>query len=248
MSRMTSLTRVLPWSVSVLVPVVLAGCSQSNAEAPSAKAPEKAPATAPAAARQAAAKPAAKSNAATRPTTAPAGKGSWYLSTNTAAPNWSKTGLWYEKEWEDHVDAGDNTTLELYVKALSPHTIEVFNAKKISIGMLARAQGTHAQQSAGVTPGSYVQLIDQNWTKVSIPLADFKNLNVHDIFCFPALPQALGTGDYALGVDEIRFVGGTTPVVWYGEAHPKNPITIHGPGMDAHYVPTGGVDTAAAGK
>ena len=107
------------------------------------------------------------------------------------------------------MDARDNTTLELYVKALTPHTIEVFNAKKLAIGMLARPDAAHPKPSCDVKLGDYVQLTDQNWTKVSIPLADFKGVNPHDIYFFPGLPIALGTGDYSLGVDEIRFVGGS---------------------------------------
>jgi hypothetical protein len=256
------LSRMTPWSAALLVPMVLAGCSQSGAATPDAKPAGKTPpATQPAvkqtAAKQSmagqaatiqptAAKPAATQPTAKRPTTGQVfGKGSWYVSNNTTGANWSKTGLFYETPWEDHVDAGDNTTLELYVKALTPHTIEVFNARKLGIGMLARPDATHPKASCDLNLGNYVQLKDQNWTKVSIPLADFKDVNPHDVYFFPCLPQAFGTGDYSLGVDEIRFVGGSAPVVFYGDAHPNNPIALHGPGMEAHFVATGGVDVEA---
>jgi hypothetical protein len=243
----------MPWCAAVLLPMAMMGCAQAADATPDAKAPAAAQAKAnqPAAAQPAAA-PAAKplaaaQPAATQPTAGQVlGKGSWYMSTNTTPSNWSKTGMFYNKPWEDHFDVGDNTTLELYVKALTPHTIEVFNAKKLTIGMEVHPDATHPVEMGGVTLGNYVQLTDQNWTKVSIPLADFKGMNLHQIFFFLSLPQSLGSGDYSIGIDEIRFVGGTTPVLWYGDAHPNNPITTHGPGMEAHYVPTGGVDVDAA--
>lgn len=228
------LTRMIPWSAALFVPIVLAACPQPGTAVDDAKAAEKAPNSA---------QPAAKQPTAAEPAPAQVlGKGSWYLSENTTPSNWSKTGLFYEKPWYDHVDAGDNTTLELYVKALTPHTIEVFNAKKLAIGIVARPDAAHPKPSCDVKLGDYVQLTDQKWTKVSIPLADFKGVNLHDVYFLPGLPISLGTGDYSLGVDEIRFVDGSAPVVWYGDAHANNPIAIHGPGMKARFVATGGVD------
>ena len=228
------LTRILPWSAVLLVSMALAAGAQPRGATADAKAAEKTPT---------AAQPAVKPPTARRPDTGlvPA-KGSWYISTNTTASNWSKTGLFYEKPWDDHVDAGDNTTLELYVKALTPHTIEVFNDKKLGIGMVVRPDAAHPKPSCDLRLGDYVQLKDQSWTKVSIPLADFKGVNPHDVYFFPGLPQAFGTGNYSLGVDEVRFVGGSVPVVWYGDAHPNNPIAIHGPGMEAHFVASGGLE------
>ena len=35
-----------------------------------------------------------------------------------------------------------------------------------------------------------------------------------------------------LEASDARFVGGPTPVLWYGDAHPNNPIGIHGAGME----------------
>ena len=66
---------------------------------------------------------------------------------------------------------------------------------------------------------------------------------------FAGLPQALGTGEYAIGIDEVRFVGGPKPVLWYGDAHLNNPTETHGAGMEVAYVASGGVEvegTAAA--
>jgi hypothetical protein len=173
--------------------------------------------------------------------------GSWYVSSNTTASNWSKTGLFYEKAWQDRVDciAGGNTTLELYVKALTPRTIELFNGKKLSLGVFTHPDATHPTEAGGVALGDYATLVDQNWTKVSIPLSAFKGLNFSEVIYFPGTPQSLGTGEYSLGIDEIRFVGGPHPVLFYGDAHPNNPITIHGAGMEAHYLTTGGVDLGA---
>ena len=73
-------------------------------------------------------------------------------------------------------------------------------------------------------------------------------MNFHDLIYIPGLPQAYGAGEYAVGVDEVRFVGGSSPVVWYGDAHPNNPIDIHGAGMEAHFVAAGGVDIGGNGK
>ena len=54
-------------------------------------------------------------------------------------------------------------------QSLTPHTIEVFNAKKLAIGMLARPDAAHPKPGCDVKLGDYVQLSDQNWTKVLIP-------------------------------------------------------------------------------
>lgn len=174
--------------------------------------------------------------------------GSWYMSSNTTPSNWSKTGLFYEKAWLDRVDgiAGGNTTLELYVKALTPRTIQLFNDKKLSLGVFAHPDAAHPKEAAGVALGDYATLVDQNWTKVSIPLSAFPGVNFSAVVYFPGTPQSLGSGEYALGIDEIRFVGGPHPVLFYGDAHPNNPITIHGAGMDAHYLTSGGVEPVAA--
>jgi hypothetical protein len=173
--------------------------------------------------------------------------GSWYVSSNTTPSNWSKTGLFYEKAWQDRFDgiAGGNTTLELYVKALTPRTIQLFNDKKLSLGVFAHPDATHPTEAAGVALGDYATLVDQNWTKVSIPLSAFSGVNFSAVVYFPGTPQSLGTGDYVLGIDEIRFTGGPHPVLFYGDGHPNNPITIHGAGMEAHYMTTGGVDLGA---
>ncbi len=170
-----------------------------------------------------------------------------YLSANTTPSNWSKTGLFYEKPWLDRFDgiAGGNTTLELYVKAMTPRTIELFNAKKLSLGVFAHPDAAHPTEAAGVALGDYATLVDQNWTRVAIPLSAFPGVNFSAVVYFPGTPQSLGTGEYALGIDEIRFVGGPHPVVFYGDDHPNNPITIHGAGMEAHYLTSGGVDRGA---
>ncbi len=180
------------------------------------------------------------------------GKGSWYMSTNLDTSNWSKTGLFYDKPWADKVDcyAGGNTTLEMYIKALTPRTLELVNAKKLAISILAIPDDTHPLSAAGANFGDYVTLTDQNWTKVSIPLAAIKDFNFRAVTAFIGIPISLGVGDFSIGIDEIRFVGGPKPVLWYGDAHPNNPIAPHGtmvvdgvtvPAVEAHYVATGGV-------
>lgn len=181
------------------------------------------------------------------------GKGSWYMSTNLDTNNWSKTGLFYDTPWGDKVDcyAGGNTTLEMYIKALTPRTMELVNAKKLAISILAVPDDTHTLNAAGANFGDYVHLSDQNWTKVSIPMADIKNFNFRAVTAFIGIPISLGVGDFSIGIDEIRFVGGPKPVLWYGDAHPNNPIAPHGtmvvngvtvPAVEAHYVATGGVE------
>lgn len=184
------------------------------------------------------------------PPTSDAGKGrrgSWYLSTNTTTGNWSKTGMYYEAKWQDNVDclAGGNTTLELHVKALTPRTIAVFNDQKLGIGLVCASDATHQPAAAGVILGRYGTLSDQNWTRITIPLADFTGVDLHHVIMFAGLPQAMGSGDYAIGIDEVRFIGGPHPVLWYGDAHPDNPTETHGPGMEVAYITSGGVEVAA---
>ncbi|HEX3133172.1 MAG TPA: hypothetical protein VHX44_06265 [Planctomycetota bacterium] len=172
------------------------------------------------------------------------GKSSWYVSRNTTSNNWSKTGMYYEGRWQDNVDClvGGNTTLELYVKALTPQTIAVFNDKKLSIGLVSTSDATHPPAASGVVLGKYCTVTDQNWTRVAIPLADFAGVDLRHVIMFAGLPQALGTGDYAIGIDEVRFIGGAKPLLWYGDAHPNNPTETHGAGMEVAYVTSGGVE------
>jgi hypothetical protein len=174
--------------------------------------------------------------------------GSWYLSTNTTPNNWSKTGLFYEKPWQDRFDAiaGGNTTIELYVKAMTARTIQLFNDKKLALGVFTHPDAAHPTEAASVPLGDYATLVDQNWTKVAIPLTAFPGVNFSAVVYLPGTPISLGVGEYALGIDEIRFVGGPHPVLFYGDAHPNNPITIHGAGMEAHYLTSGGVEPVAA--
>jgi len=175
------------------------------------------------------------------------------MSTNLDTNNWSKTGLFYDTPWADKVDcyAGGNTTLEMYIKALTPRTLELVNAKKLAISLLAIPDASHPLSAAGANLGDYVQLTDQNWTKVSIPMADIKDFNFQAVTAFIGIPISLGVGNFSIGIDEIRFVGGPKPVLWYGDAHPNNPIAPHGtmvvngvtvPAVEAHYVATGGVE------
>jgi hypothetical protein len=180
----------------------------------------------------------------TSPPSAVPGKGSWYVSRNTTPGNWSKTGMYHDVKWQDDVDciAGGNTMLELYVKALTPQTIAVFNAKKLGIGLVCATDASHPPAGSGVVLGNYRTLGDQNWTRIVIPLADFTGVDLRHVIMFAGLPQALGTGEYAIGIDEVRFIGGTRPVLWYGDAHPDNPTEIHGPGMEVAYLASGGAE------
>jgi hypothetical protein len=187
--------------------------------------------------------------------TAP-GAGSWYVSANMTSGDWSKTGLYYEKEWQDHVDcvAGGNTSLELYIKALTVHTQDLVNNGKLGITITSAAAGGGPPLTGSVTLSHYIQLHTLEWTKVTIPMADFAPVDFTAVIFFPGLPVAYNAGNYSLGVDEVRFTGGPKPVLWYGDAHPNNPICIHGimvvngvtvPAVEAHYVASGGVDLAA---
>ncbi len=68
------LTRTMPWSAALLVSMVLVASAQTHNATSHAKAAEKTPDSGQPAAGQV------------------PGKGSWYISTNTTASNWSKTG------------------------------------------------------------------------------------------------------------------------------------------------------------
>ncbi len=110
------------------------------------------------------------------------------------------------------VRASGNDSLQFYIKKISGVT----NFINLKVELIV------AFQSRFLYIGNYASNIGTNWTKVSIPLIDFG----HDpakwtsggvsVVDFKTI-SGFGTGVF--GVDEIRFTGGTSPFVWYGNAY-----------------------------
>lgn len=76
--------------------------------------------------------------------------------------------------------------------------------------------------------------IGNGWKKIIIPLADFgTSVNLSQV-SFIEFPYSADAGSFNIGFSEIRFTGGTTPLLWFGQ---ENPNVIH----DGTKVTSGGL-------
>lgn len=104
-----------------------------------------------------------------------------------------------------------NDSLQFYIKRI---------AGTGSLNSL-RVELTVSYQTRTLLVGSYLSTLSSDWTKVSIPLDDF----AHDASKWNGGVSLVnfkvigGFGTGVIGVDEIQFRSGSTPVVWYGDAH-----------------------------
>ena len=124
---------------------------------------------------------------------------------------YSSTGLYSPLQ---NVVVGGNTTLEITLKDILGNT----NWSKIQI----------RPQSSSLVPvclASYVAAvggISNEWKTISIPLSAFDpSINFSQLSLIE-LPYSLSAGNLDLGIQQIRFTGGTTPFVWFGGAKTDN--------------------------
>ncbi len=162
----------------------------------------------------------------------------WLL---VSADNWGPNRMFRETAGE-HANvpalAGGNHTLEIYFKQVS----ENFDWSTVRINV--RAAGTEKE----------VELLPygtptHDWTQISIPIADFNFAGWHlDTGINVVGPRIRGSAgaDALFGIDEIRFVGGATPFVWYGDSYTLSgePAAVHAPGGSqiVDRLTSGGVD------
>lgn len=137
-----------------------------------------------------------------------------YLSIDHTAANWRTFSIFYDVERlpMDVIGRSSfNTDLELYLKRFdltypidwTRMQIELTDASSVKIA---------------VSVSNYETTIDGQWVKVTIPLSDFGAVDLSQLSKVTIISASAGPF-YSLGIDEIRFVGGATPVLWYGDDH-----------------------------
>ncbi len=124
---------------------------------------------------------------------------------------YSSTGLYSPLQ---NVIAGGNTTLEITIKDILGNT----NWNKIQI----------RPQSSSLVPvclASYIEAVGglgNEWKTISIPLSAFDPTINFSQLSLIELPYSLSAGNLDLGIQQIRFTGGTTPFVWFGGTKTDN--------------------------
>ncbi|MBL7664379.1 MAG: discoidin domain-containing protein [Bacteriovoracaceae bacterium] len=108
------------------------------------------------------------------------------------------------------------THLEFYVK----HVSGINDPSILGIGLVANF--THYE----VNLKNYLTSLPNNWSKVSIPLADFKFDAAHlDKGIYRLKIRRYGSVDHEFGIDEIRFTGSNvSPLVYFGDSYEKSAI------------------------
>jgi hypothetical protein len=113
-----------------------------------------------------------------------------------------------------NVVAGGNTTMEITLKDILGNT----NWNKIQV----------RPQSATTLPVSLAPYIaavggvGNEWKTISIPLSAFDPSVNFSQLSLIELPYSLSAGNLDMGIQQIRFTGGTTPFVWFGGTKTDN--------------------------
>jgi hypothetical protein len=113
-----------------------------------------------------------------------------------------------------NVLAGGNTMMEITLKDLVGNT----NWSKIQV----RPQGSTAVPLYLSKYVANVSGIANEWKTISIPLADFDpSINFSQLSLIE-FPYSLSAGNLDLGIQQIRFTGGTAPFIWFGGSKADN--------------------------
>jgi hypothetical protein len=140
-----------------------------------------------------------------------------YLKVICPNNKWRKLKLGHNPSsiWGPAVDvtAGGNSLLEVTLRAPAPPT----NWQQIEI----HPQG---HSSAPARLGDYLppQGIGNDWTSLRIPLADFSSAIDFTSLTYLEIPYSNAGGPFEIHLQDIRFTGGSTPFVWFGEDKTDN--------------------------
>ncbi len=140
-----------------------------------------------------------------------------YINVDHTASNWKAFTIFYDedKEPQDVVSgASANTQLEIHFKRFD--TNYAIDWTKLFI----EAKDDDSPATTGsVTVAAYASVsIDGDWVKVVFPLTAFSGVNFANLNQLNVRSGSAGPF-YDLGIDEIRFVGGSDPFLWYGDDH-----------------------------
>ncbi len=144
--------------------------------------------------------------------------------------------LFYETKWNDDVDVtgSGNDTLELYVRDEAGSAGADWDNVRLAINDVWGGY-------TWVNLGDYAASIGTTWTKLSIPLTDFPNIDFEHLWLMSLISQY--AGPFTIGVDEVIFTGSGTPFVWMGEGHTDNDFS-GGTAFTHELVTDGGVGAA----
>ncbi len=113
---------------------------------------------------------------------------------------------------KQNVTAGGNDTLEIVLKNLGG----TLNWSKIRIkpeGIGILDLGQYAAAVGG---------IGNEWKTIKIPLAHFDSTVNWSAIGFFEFPYSAGANSFQIGIQSMRFTGGTTPFLWFGEGKTDN--------------------------
>lgn len=143
-----------------------------------------------------------------------------YISVDHIAYSWKTFSIFHDpsKDARDVLlGAVNNTNLEVYFKRFDLTSTVDWNLLRIEV-----SDDSSPVNTSHLVVGNYMaQPINDQWVKVVFPLShfatavDFTNLKKVTVVSAKAGPYD------GLGIDEIKFSGGTSPVVWYGDDDPE---------------------------
>ncbi len=138
----------------------------------------------------------------------------YFYCTNTGS-GYVKINLGYTVVYGDVQDVTNsgNNTLEIYFRDFDGNV----NWNKIAI----RPEGNDYGVEVGDYTNGWGGTPIGTWKKISIPLSDFAGFDFGDLD-YLSFPYSADAGAFKIGVDEIKFTGGSSPFLWYGDAHNNN--------------------------
>ncbi|MBL7664315.1 MAG: dienelactone hydrolase family protein [Bacteriovoracaceae bacterium] len=144
-------------------------------------------------------------------------------------PSYGKVNLKYYA-------GADGSSTRVYPKAMG-HNMISFSIKNVGGAAIDlskyKIEILAGYNFASVVLGNYLPSLSSDWQRVTIPIADFPfsttngrdryNEGVHAV----TIQKMGGAGDSAIGVDEVRFEGGATPLVYYGDSYEASGSLTH---------------------
>jgi len=125
-----------------------------------------------------------------------------------------------------NVIAGGNDTLELVIKNCGgPIDWSKIRVRPAGIGLVNL--GSYAAAAGG---------IGDTWKTIKIPLSAFDPTINFTALSFLEFPYSAGANNFQIGIQRVRFVGGSAPFTWFGEGKTNN--ANDGDGATGHMTAT----------
>lgn len=148
------------------------------------------------------------------------------------------TNAWSYAHLRYHHALGNTSAARVNVFAMGHNRMELLirhvsgslDYSRVTVG------GYVGWSQASVPVANYIQPLSDSWSLISIPLSDFNLSSVQTSsgFYTVTIGTGSGVGNGQFAIDEIRFVGGASPLVWYGddyEASAGAGLSVQGTGL-----------------